>query len=115
MVFEAGIDEEEATKLLPDPQTNGGLLIAIAPNALQEVQAVLKELGIQYTEPIAPAVQQWIKEFISIRTKNKGRIVWYLKIIDQSYMITPENKIRLLSAYYIAANYSKIKCPLFLI
>lgn len=52
VVFGAGIDEEEATKLLPDPQTNGGLLIAVAPNALQEVQTILKELGIQYTEPI---------------------------------------------------------------
>jgi selenide,water dikinase len=43
---------EEATKLLPDPQTNGGLLIAVAPHALKEVQNILKELGIQYTEPI---------------------------------------------------------------
>jgi selenide,water dikinase len=52
VVFGAGIDEEEATKLLPDPQTNGGLLIAVAPDALQKVQTILKELGIQYTEPI---------------------------------------------------------------
>jgi selenide,water dikinase len=52
VVFGAGIDEEEATKLLPDPQTNGGLLIAVAPNALKEVQTILKDLGIQYTEPI---------------------------------------------------------------
>jgi len=37
---------------LPDPQTNGGLLIAVAPDALQKVQAILKELGIQYAEPI---------------------------------------------------------------
>ena len=52
VVFGDGIDEEEATKLLPDPQTNGGLLIAVAPHALQEVQTILKDLGIQYTEPI---------------------------------------------------------------
>ena len=52
VVFGAGIDEDEATKLLPDPQTNGGLLIAVAPDALQKVQAILKELGIQYAEPI---------------------------------------------------------------
>ena len=52
MSFGVGIDEEEATKLLPDPQTNGGLLIAVSPEALEKVQAVLKELGIQYTHPI---------------------------------------------------------------
>jgi selenide,water dikinase len=52
VVFGDGINEEEATKLLPDPQTNGGLLIAVAPHALEEVQTILKELGIQYTEPI---------------------------------------------------------------
>jgi hypothetical protein len=52
VAFGAGIDEQEATLLLPDPQTNGGLLIAVAPEALEEVQAVLKELGIQYIHPI---------------------------------------------------------------
>ena len=55
--FGVGIDEEEATKLLPDPQTNGGLLIALAPEALQEVQAILKELGIQYIHPIGTCTE----------------------------------------------------------
>ena len=52
VAFGAGIDEEEATKLLPDPQTNGGLLVAVAPEALVEVQNILKSMGIDYTEPI---------------------------------------------------------------
>ena len=52
VAFGTGIDEKEATQLLPDPQTNGGLLIAVAPEALEKVQAVLKELGIQYIHPI---------------------------------------------------------------
>ena len=35
-----------------DPQTNGGLLIAVAPSALKEVQTILQEFGIAYTTPI---------------------------------------------------------------
>ena len=50
--FGVGIDEAEATVLLPDPQTNGGLLIALAPEALEQVQNILKAIGIEYIEPI---------------------------------------------------------------
>ena len=46
------IDEVEASLILPDPQTNGGLLIAVDPTALQEVQDILKAAGIVYTDPI---------------------------------------------------------------
>jgi selenide,water dikinase len=46
------IDEKEASVLLPDPQTNGGLLIAVAPDAVKEVQNILENLGIAYREPI---------------------------------------------------------------
>jgi selenide,water dikinase len=46
------VDEAEARLLLPDPQTNGGLLIAVAPSALKEVQTILQELGIEYFSPI---------------------------------------------------------------
>ena len=52
LLIEDGVDEKEASILLPDPQTNGGLLIAVAPEALAEVQEVLKEAGISYTNPI---------------------------------------------------------------
>jgi selenide,water dikinase len=38
--------------LLPDPQTNGGLLIAVAPSALKEVQTILQAMGIEYINPI---------------------------------------------------------------
>ena len=54
--FGAGIDEAEATLLLPDPQTNGGLLIAVAPEALEEVQNILKAIGIEYTSPIGECI-----------------------------------------------------------
>jgi selenide,water dikinase len=50
--FETGVNVMEAFQLLPDPQTNGGLLIAVAPDAMQEVQTILIEAGIELVEPI---------------------------------------------------------------
>lgn len=51
--FGPGVNVMEAFTILPDPQTNGGLLIAVAPEALAEVQEVLKEQGLpNFTEPI---------------------------------------------------------------
>ena len=51
--FETGVNVMEAFKALPDPQTNGGLLIAVNPTQLAEVQAVLIENGYaSFTEPI---------------------------------------------------------------
>jgi selenide, water dikinase len=41
--FGAGINVMEAFNLLPDPQTNGGLLISVAPEAAEEVLAILKD------------------------------------------------------------------------
>jgi selenide,water dikinase len=52
ILLDESIDEKEASLILPDPQTNGGLLIAVDPASLQEVQAVLTAAGIMYTEPI---------------------------------------------------------------
>ena len=50
--LDKNIDEKEASLLLPDPQTNGGLLIAVDTSSLTEVQNILKAAGINYTEPI---------------------------------------------------------------
>ncbi len=48
-----GINEEEALQLLPDPQTNGGLLIAVSPEAAYEVIAVFEAFGLSaYAKPI---------------------------------------------------------------
>lgn len=53
VAFETGVDVMEAFNLLPDPQTNGGLLIAVQPQALQEVQDILAKAGLeQHTMPI---------------------------------------------------------------
>lgn len=48
-----GMNEAEAKGLLPDPQTNGGLLIAVAPNAVDEVKDILTQNGRgDYITPI---------------------------------------------------------------
>ncbi len=51
--FEKGVPVAEAFKLLPDPQTNGGLLIAVAEEAQKEVVALLEKNGLTgFTSPI---------------------------------------------------------------
>jgi len=52
VAFGAGVNVMEAFQILPDPQTNGGLLIAVSPASLEEVQSILKEAGIDNTDPI---------------------------------------------------------------
>ncbi len=48
-----GVNVMEAFNLLPDPQTNGGLLIAVDAHAVEEVKKLLKENGLEkFTEPI---------------------------------------------------------------
>jgi selenide,water dikinase len=55
--FEKRVNVAEAFKLLPDPQTNGGLLIAVQENALEEVKALLSKNGLDlFTEPIGKMV-----------------------------------------------------------
>jgi selenide,water dikinase len=51
--FEKGVNVMEAFTLLPDPQTNGGLLFSVKENALDKVVALLKKSGLEkFTEPI---------------------------------------------------------------
>ncbi|MGN6532872.1 MAG: selenide, water dikinase SelD [Ginsengibacter sp.] len=51
--FEKGVNVMEAFSILPDPQTNGGLLIAVNPDSVNEITEVFKEHGLQkFTEPI---------------------------------------------------------------
>jgi selenide,water dikinase len=45
--FESGVNVQEAFHLLPDPQTNGGLLMAVHPEAVQEVLSIMNEEGIE--------------------------------------------------------------------
>jgi selenide,water dikinase len=51
--FEKGVNVMEAFNLLPDPQTNGGLLIAVDKDSVTEVKELLKVNGLEnFVEPI---------------------------------------------------------------
>ena len=51
--FEKGVNVMEAFTLLPDPQTNGGLLISAVEDSLQEVTAILHKHGLSaFTNPV---------------------------------------------------------------
>ncbi|MGB4844542.1 MAG: selenide, water dikinase SelD [Ferruginibacter sp.] len=51
--FEKGVNVMEAFNLLPDPQTNGGLLIAVDEAAVEQIKSILKENGLKnFAEPI---------------------------------------------------------------
>ena len=51
--FEKGVNVMEAFNLLPDPQTNGGLLIAVNKSAIEEIQKLFAANGLTaFTKPI---------------------------------------------------------------
>ena len=57
--FEKGVDVMEAFTLLPDPQTNGGLLISVKENAKDEVIGLFKQVGLEkFIEPIGKFVSK---------------------------------------------------------
>lgn len=57
--FEKDIDEAEAKLLLPDPQTNGGLLIAGDEKAVGEIKEVFKTHGLtSFLEPIGRCAEK---------------------------------------------------------
>jgi len=57
--IENDIDEMEAKLLLPDPQTNGGLLIAVNKNAVGEVKEMFSANSLQsFIEPIGRCVEK---------------------------------------------------------
>ncbi len=55
--FGAGVNVMEAFNVLPDPQTNGGLLIAVAPDAASTVQSILEQHHLQhFIEPVGKMI-----------------------------------------------------------
>lgn len=51
--FETGVDVMQAFSILPDPQTNGGMLISVVPDAVDEVTALFKANGLDgFIEPV---------------------------------------------------------------
>jgi selenide,water dikinase len=57
--FEKGVNVMEAFTLLPDPQTNGGLLFSVKENAKDEIVALLEKEGLKdFAEPIGRFIAQ---------------------------------------------------------
>jgi len=63
--LEPEIDETEALGILPDPQTNGGLLIAAAPESVVNVKNLFNEHGLhEHIEPIGTLVKAGEKRIV---------------------------------------------------
>ena len=57
--FEKGVDVMEAFTLLPDPQTNGGLLFSVREGSKKEVVDLLERSDLKdFTEPIGRFVSK---------------------------------------------------------
>ena len=57
--FEKGVNVMEAFTLLPDPQTNGGLLFSVKENAKDEVITLLGKFGLKdFIEPIGKFISK---------------------------------------------------------
>ncbi len=51
--FDTAINQQQALDILPDPQTNGGLLIAVAPSAVEEVIQLFEQNQLQaFCKPV---------------------------------------------------------------
>ena len=56
--FEKGVNVIEAFTLLPDPQTNGGLLISVKEDAVEEMKLIFKKFGLEnFAEPIGRMIR----------------------------------------------------------
>lgn len=63
--FGTGVNVMEAFNVLPDPQTNGGLLIAVAAESLPEVQTILADHGLQaFSQPIGKMMEKGEKVIV---------------------------------------------------
>ena len=63
--FAKGVNVMEAFNLLPDPQTNGGLLIAVEPGSLNEVKSIFLKSGLHnHLEPIGMCIEKGEKTII---------------------------------------------------
>jgi selenide,water dikinase len=57
--FEKGVNVMEAFTLLPDPQTNGGLLFSVKESSKGEIVSLLKEFDLNnFTEPIGKFISK---------------------------------------------------------
>ena len=57
--FESGVNVMEAFTILPDPQTNGGLLITVDEKSVPQVRKLLQEAGFdEFAEPIGKMISE---------------------------------------------------------
>lgn len=59
--FDKGVDVMEAFNLLPDPQTNGGIMFTCSPDSKGRVEEILKTFDIVYTSPLGEMVPALVK------------------------------------------------------
>jgi selenide,water dikinase len=65
--FEKGVNVMEAFTLLPDPQTNGGLLVSVKAGSVENVKMLFKKNGLSlFAEPVGKMIAAnektvWIK------------------------------------------------------
>jgi selenide, water dikinase len=63
--FEKGVNVAEAFTLLPDPQTNGGLLFSVKKESLNEIVALLKKYGLEkFADPVGKILSKEEKNII---------------------------------------------------
>jgi selenide, water dikinase len=63
--FDKGVNVMEAFNLLPDPQTNGGLLIAVKEDSVEEVQNLFTQKGLQnFIEPVGRIIKKGEKTVV---------------------------------------------------
>ncbi|HMK02657.1 MAG TPA: selenide, water dikinase SelD [Ferruginibacter sp.] len=63
--FEKRVNVMEAFNLLPDPQTNGGLLISVNENSVEAVKALLRENDLEFfAEPVGKFIPMEEKRII---------------------------------------------------
>lgn len=59
IAFEKGVNVMEAFSILPDPQTNGGLLITVNPSSAEDVKKVFHEFDLdEFAEPVGQFIMK---------------------------------------------------------
>lgn len=70
--FEKGVNVMEAFNLLPDPQTNGGLLFAVSETAVDKIKEILQQNDLaMFAEPIGRFIKKDEKT-IWVRNRVQG-------------------------------------------
>ncbi len=70
--YDNGIDVSDANNILPDPQTNGGLLVAVNEEALEEVKELFGQFGLaDFITPIGRIIKKEYKVVTVMNSPEK--------------------------------------------